>query len=282
MVNLNLSASRLYTVSVACWLLFSHLTAAQDYLIDQIRLNIQTPIRQDYFPALLSSPYTAVGLFGLLLLSDVGLIIFKQFQLVFAIVAALCSYLISIHQEGFFVQSMVVSLWTSLFLCWYFLQKERDEQKVLLLSRMVISLVFFCGTIGKMTPEYWSGEVFYNLHFPRFSNDLKVITFYSRMTVIAEAVLALSFSVRHRLMIYVTLLMIVGMWILTVPKAVDAVGPLVGLALANALLVTKKPTCFPEVKFGGIILIYTAVWLLLWLKVIPVFHYVLNHFLRSI
>jgi len=120
--------------------------------------------------------------------------------LIFAGATIMC-----IHQGSYNDMTFVTAWWTSLWSLWFVYRDWNHEPDQLIrrgafLSRLIISMILLGGAIGKWTPEYWSGEVFYDIYFrdrdywvfnwlrANFDGQTlgDIATWYSRKVVVIE------------------------------------------------------------------------------------------------
>lgn len=73
-----------------------------------------------------------------------------------------------LHVETFSDATFVTSFWVALWLVWFAANAQRTDAALYLHARALaqgtLALVFLGGAIGKLTPEYTSGEAFYQLY----------------------------------------------------------------------------------------------------------------------
>jgi len=99
------------------------------------------------------------------------------------------------------------AFWTSLWLIWWASRLNSPVSAVhhgIAIGQGIIGLCFFGGFIGKLTPEYWSGEAFFHLYmvqkgFPSVRLDPGAsgpetmrfwATWFARVMIVAEGFLA--------------------------------------------------------------------------------------------
>ncbi|WP_149497904.1 hypothetical protein [Roseiconus lacunae] len=81
-----------------------------------------------------------------------------------------CLAVLLIHQASYNDMTFATSAWASLWVLWLTTRMSRDDPFSLMgraafLARLIGSMVLLGGAVGKWTPEYWSGEVFYDIYF---------------------------------------------------------------------------------------------------------------------
>jgi hypothetical protein len=73
------------------------------------------------------------------------------------------------HQETYNDATFVVSFWAALWLFWISLHINDDTHLISShgqrLALGIVSVVFMAGFVGKLTLEYWNGEIVYNIFF---------------------------------------------------------------------------------------------------------------------
>lgn len=165
-----------------------------------------------------------------------------------------CALIACIHLETFSDATFVTSFWVALWLAWFTANAERTDQSFHLhartLAQCTLALVFLGGAVGKLTSEYWNGEVFYQLYFVRktgwpyawlretFAADtLRVIaTWFSRGVIAAELTLAMSPLAPYRMVAIAGTIAMVGMVIISTFYLLSVMACLIGLLLALLLI----------------------------------------------
>ncbi|MCC9642751.1 hypothetical protein LOC71_10740 [Rhodopirellula sp. JC740] len=111
------------------------------------------------------------------------------------------------HQGSYNDMTFVTFWWCSLWAFWYCTRLDVDsarelQRKASRLSRVIVSVVLLGGAAGKWTPEYWSGEVLWEIYFvdrdfwvfnwlrSTFETETlrTIATAYSRKVVLVEAI----------------------------------------------------------------------------------------------
>ena len=150
--------------------------------------------------------------------------------------------------------TFTTSLWASAWLLWLGSQSGGPpEQEAALASRaprfalMVVSLMFLGGFVGKMTPEFWSGEMFYHyffldrdiLHYPWLRANLapqtlrEVATWFSRAVVVMEGILMVAFLAPFRKIAPLVVVCMMGVVLGSTPWLLSVFGSMFGIVLAN-------------------------------------------------
>lgn len=163
--------------------------------------------------------------------------------------------LMCLHQGSYNDMTFVTAWWTSLWSLWFVHRDWSQDPETLLrrgafLSRLLISLILLGGAIGKWTPEYWSGEVFFDIYFrdrdywvfnllrARFDTESlrEIAMWYSRQVVVIETLGGF------------------GLWLLP-PRlaAVAAMVILASIALLSNLLLFSVLSCLIGLAAVGLL-----------------------------
>ena len=130
------------------------------------------PLDDSFFPDWLRSAGTArwaylttvtaiiIGLIGRL----------RSIRLIATSVSLVALSVLCVHQASYNDATFVTCWWTTLWTLWFVSSMhDRDQtttlQRGAFLSRLILSMILLGGAIGKWTPEYWSGDVFYDIYF---------------------------------------------------------------------------------------------------------------------
>lgn len=220
------------------------------------------PVEDPFFPDWLRSVTTIrFAFWGSALATGIGLITTSK------VLRKLCSWLgiggISImcmHQGSYNDMTFVTIWWCCLWSVWLAHRIGADQHELLMrkaafLSRLIISLILLGGAAGKWTPEYWSGEVLFDIYFVDrdfwFYNYLRenyepaelqeIAKWYSRQTVVVETVGGLGlWLLPARWAALVATIILSGIVILSNKYLVSVIGCLIGLACVG-FLVPRRP-----------------------------------------
>jgi hypothetical protein len=211
-----------------------------------------TPVEDPFFPDWLRSVTTIRFAFwgsalatGISLITSINLLRKTCSWLGFVGITLMC-----IHQGSYNDMTFVTIWWCCLWSVWLAHRLETDQQELLIrraafLSRLIISLILLGGAAGKWTPEYWSGEVLFDIYFVDrdfwFFNYLRdnyepkelqeIAQWYSRQTVVVETVSGIGLWILPaRWAALVGTVILSGIVILSNQYLVSVVGCLVGLA----------------------------------------------------
>lgn len=160
---------RVVYIFVLFWLLGWFIKAAFffPYLFQEIT---QIPLSNDFFPALWAEPSLAQLAY---VLPALALAVFVRPSVLMCRIVAMmmvfCAAILVLHQDTCNDAMFVTSFWSALWFLWLVVNWEKGDEYLVTHSRRigqwVIGVVFWAGFVGKLTPEYWSGEVFYNIFF---------------------------------------------------------------------------------------------------------------------
>lgn len=139
-------------------------------LADQVYHRIQ--IDDPFFPAWLRSAevvrWAYLGALASIVFGVAGML--PWIRSLFAATLSGCLAVLLTHQASYNDMTFATSMWVSLWVFWLTTRMARDEPYELLrrgafLSRAIASMILLGGAVGKWTPEYWSGEVFFDIYF---------------------------------------------------------------------------------------------------------------------
>ena len=171
----------------------------------------QITIDDPFFPDVLREPRVLIAAF---LTATVGYVLsFRDtplrtflLSLSLAAVTVMC-----LHQGGYNDATFTTMWWANLMTIWLSHRSRREAWATLgpraaWLGRLIVSMILLGGAVGKWTPEYWSGEVLYEIYFVDRDfwvfNGLRqwcdedtrreIATWYSRSVVVTETVFGLT------------------------------------------------------------------------------------------
>lgn len=173
----------------------------------------------------------------------------KSFLIFQSAITLLCMFGLCIHQGSYNDVTFLTCFWVSLWCLWYAIKLGAPPRELIATSRkfavLIISLIFLGGAVGKWTPGYWSGQVFYEIYFVDrdfwFFNLLRwnlqpdalreFATCYSRMVVLAESGCALLWLLPVKLAGGIALTMLVVIALFSNVYLFSVVACLCGLAV---------------------------------------------------
>lgn len=156
--------TRVARIVLAFWLLGWFLKADFyiPYLFHEV---IQFPFIIDPFPSFFRSALVLQFFYLFPILAFWALIRPNLFYLnVSAFTMVLSSIMLLLHQDTHNDATFITSFWVGIWFLWFVNQLSRTDKDIMTHARSlalcVVGVVFLGGFVGKLTEEYWSGEVF--------------------------------------------------------------------------------------------------------------------------
>lgn len=149
-------------IALVAWVLGWYLKLVFDvpYFLQVI---YQYPVRYAFFPEFFQEPGVAMIAFFAPLPVAIVALIRKEYIPAAAIVFLISSVILSLHIDVYNDATNVTSFWTALWLLWFSSRLADDREVFYLqartLAQCVVGMIFLGGFVGKLTPEYWRGEV---------------------------------------------------------------------------------------------------------------------------
>jgi hypothetical protein len=155
-----------------------------------------------------------------------------------------------LHLETFSDATFVTSFWVALWLLWFTANAARRDAAFRLharaLAQITVAVIFLGGVVGKLTPEYTSGEAFHQLYFvqkdtwpyPWLRGELSagglrtLATWFSRAAITVEAIMALSFLLPYRRAAVLGIVVMTGMVVVSTWNLLSVMACLIGLVAA--------------------------------------------------
>ncbi|MCC6758547.1 MAG: hypothetical protein IT395_02835 [Candidatus Omnitrophica bacterium] len=170
------------------------------YLLNTTR---DFPILHPMFPSFFQAPNVA-DLFYFLPVAIVPLVFFRResYLKVAAVLMVVCSAVLNLHINTCNDATFVTSFWVGLWVLWFLFhchgtpKNFRPQAKNLALC--ILGVIFLGGFVGKLTPEYWSGQVMSDI---LFAGGLK--------TLLGQFVLSLPEDIRQSVMVFLSRLVII-------------------------------------------------------------------------
>ena len=210
-----------------------------------------------FFPDWLRSPdvvrWAYLGSLGSIIVGVIGMLPWIRSVAGAALIG--CLSVLLVHQASYNDMTFATSMWAGIWAFWFTTRMARDEPHQLIrrgafLARAIASMILLGGAIGKWTPEYWSGEVFYDIYF--VERDYWVFN-YLRENCDAETLRNVA-TWYSRKVIAVETLLGFGLWILP-PKWAATVGV----------------TVFFSIAFFSNELLYSVLWSMIGLSAVGFF-----------
>jgi hypothetical protein len=143
-------------------------------------------------------------------------------------IGALLNIILLIHPQGFGIQHYVMSLYMFI---WLTVKDSNDHS--IFFGRVTLSFLFMAATIGKLTPGWISGE-HYDTHLPWLNQHPALI-------IGGEFVLGIAFLLPFYIGVCIPIIIVAGMIYSISFVIFDAMGPILGMALAFlAIRETKR------------------------------------------
>ncbi|HBV64549.1 MAG TPA: hypothetical protein DEF45_16185 [Rhodopirellula sp.] len=168
--------------------------------------------------------------------------------------------LMCVHQGSYNDMTFVTIWWCCLWSVWLSHRIDTDQQELLMLraaflSRLIISLILLGGAAGKWTPEYWSGEVLFDIYF--LDRDFWVFNYlrdnyepedlqeiakwYSRQIIVVETISGIGlWALPARWAALIATIILSGVVILSNKYLVSVIACLIGLACVG-FFVPRRP-----------------------------------------
>jgi len=168
------------------------------------------PVSAQQFPHFFLNPSIAFAAYHMPVLCIFGLLTQKRLVYIFmSLLMVICTTILGLHINTYNDMTFISSFWVALWLAWYAFHiddRHHIQTHAPFMAKCIIALLFLGGTVGKLTPEYWSGEAFYNLvvhQTPGYvgiylmnafsvENQKLILSVLSKIIIITEGLLVLS------------------------------------------------------------------------------------------
>lgn len=232
-------------------------------LMQALALALGSPLEDAFFPALLRDPWLLGGaLTAPIALALPALVRPTVARFVRAFAGTfVCALVLLLHQASYNDASFLSAFWCSLYALWLLactragIDPALLARRASLLARCVVALMFFGGFVGKLTPGYWDGSVFYDIYFAErdygpfnlarawLSPDglHSAARIYARVVVCSEGLLATLPLWPGRAALWVALVALIAMVALNNPLLLSVLGPLMGVCLAALRAGAREP-----------------------------------------
>lgn len=193
---------------LAFWLLGWFLKA--DFYIPYIyREVILFPFSSDFFPVFFQDPLGLQFFYAFPVLSFLALIKPKPFYLrISAGIMVVSPMMLLLHQDTHNDVTFLTSFWVGVWFLWFVNQFNRTGEEIFIHARSLalslVAVIFLGGFVGKVTQEYWDGQVFADIfmrqnfgwigqwvrgHFPEDQIRLG-FWWISKIVIVVEGILA--------------------------------------------------------------------------------------------
>jgi hypothetical protein len=211
------------------------------------------PLHDSFFPAPLRHPTVLAVLFILPIVAGVAVLFISDRKLILmqSLITVLAMFGLCIHQATYNDVTFLTCFWAALWCGWFALRMD-DPADLLFAkgSRLVVlifSVIFLGGAVGKLTPGYWSGEVFYHIYFTERNywvfNLLRanfepealrsIATYYSRMVIGTELACAFLWLLPSRWACAIGVIVFSMIALMSNTNLFSVMGCLLGLGLAG-------------------------------------------------
>ena len=247
---------RAVRVALGFWLVGWMVKAA--YLLDLFgRVGMGTTLVVDGMPEVLWHPFVALAAYVIPLAAiPLGIVRGGRVAAACAAVGALCSLALLLHVSAYNDATFVTAFWAGLWITWLATRGDVEaEAWGPRLAQGLLALTFLGGTLGKLTPEYLSGEVLYHVYFlqkqtlfyPWLRDALDPEALRSFATVFSwgvigtEAALATSVFWRPRIALWACAAVCTAMVAGSTVYLASVMAPLVGVCAGGLLVRGMSP-----------------------------------------
>lgn len=160
-------------------------------------------------------------------------------------------FTLNVHQSGYNDVTFLCSGWSALWCVWFSTQMSEPNESLLpraaWLSHAILSLILIGGAVGKMTPEYWSGQVLYEIYFVDrdfwFYNIIRgsctaeglrdAATWHSRLVIATEFACGFLWLLPIRIASWLALIVLMGIALTNNILLFSVVTSLIGLSIVG-------------------------------------------------
>ena len=242
-----------------------------EFFLQANSIYANTPVEDPFFPDWLRSVTTIrFAFWGSALATGISLITsFNLLQRACSWLGFFGITLMCVHQGSYNDMTFVTIWWCCLWSVWLSHRVDSlwlshrvdtDQQELLMrraafLSRLIISLILLGGAAGKWTPEYWSGEVLFDIYFVDrdfwLFNYLRanyepeelqeIAKWYSRQIVVVETISGIGlWALPARWAALIATIILSGIVIFSNKYLVSVIACLIGLACVG-FFVPRRP-----------------------------------------
>ncbi|QEG23925.1 hypothetical protein [Mariniblastus fucicola] len=230
-------------------------------------VNEQYPLVDPFFPDFFRSQFVLVAAYAIATTCS-ALTIFiraKRPLLLLGCGSVVGLSILCVHQNAYNDVTFLTCAWTSLWCLWLTTRLGESFQtlypRAAWLSHVILSLIFLGGTIGKLTPGYWSGEVLHEIYFKGrdfWTYNLlresmteaglrEFATWHSRMVLVSESICAFLWLMPRKVASIVAMIVLCGIALTNNLSLFSVVTCLIGLSLVG-LHDTKRTDSIPEAQ----------------------------------
>ncbi|NND97659.1 MAG: hypothetical protein HKN47_10065 [Pirellulaceae bacterium] len=142
------------------------------FFLSADRIYHRSPIQDPFFPAWMQSADVIRWAFCAAVVAIVFNIASwdRWLSLFCTYLTLVCLTILCLHQGSYNDATFATTWWTCLWATWYVHHMNDPDRTFTLrrgafLSRAIISMILLGGAVGKWTPEYWDGQVMYDIYF---------------------------------------------------------------------------------------------------------------------
>ena len=223
------------------------------YYIGLDFFNRAMPLQDPFFPAFFRNQtvarmayLVAVAVSSLLLLSKS-----KSILTLGSLLLVVTLFTLNIHQSGFNDVTFLCCGWSALWCLWFSTQISEPNESLLpraaWLAHTILSLILIGGAVGKMTAEYWSGQVLYEIYFVDrdfwFYNIIRdnctaeglrdAATWHTRMVIVTEFACGFLWLLPRRIASWLALIVLMGIALTNNLLLFSVITSLIGLAIVG-------------------------------------------------
>ena len=215
------------------------------------RINQVMPLQDPFFPAFFRNQ-TVVRVAYLLANSLCLLLLLSKSRSILSVGSLLLAatlFTLNIHQSSFNDVTFLCCGWSSLWCLWFSTRlgepTESLHRRAAFLAHTIISLILIGGSAGKLTAEYWSGQVLYEIYF--FDRDFwfyniirsycsadglrDAATLHSRFVIVTEFACGFLWLLPMRIASWVALAVLLGIALTNNFLLLSVITSLIGLAI---------------------------------------------------
>lgn len=228
------------------------------FLLDLfVRVGVGTPLVVEGMPVALWHPLVPLIAYGLPFLAiPAGIIGSGRRAAIAAGIGAASALALSVHVAAYNDATFVTAFWAALWVAWLATRSDVEaEAWGPRLAQGVVALTFLGGALGKLTPEYFSGEVLYHVYFLQKPDGVylwlrtaldpealrSLATGFSWAVIATEVVLATSVLWTPRMALWTAALVCIGIVAGSTVYLTSVMAPLVGVCAGGLLVGRPAP-----------------------------------------
>ena len=219
-----------------------------------IGVHAEFPIIDPFFPRFFSSQVSLIAAYIVAVASSALPIFMRSKKMLLACGGAsfVALSILCLHQSSFNDVTFLTCAWTSLWCLWLTSRLGESFEtlypRAAWLSHLILSLIFFGGAIGKLTPGYLSGEVLHSIYF----EGRDFWTYNLMRESMSEDALRRA-ATWHSWMVVASELVCGFLWLMPRKVAsIIAIVVLCGIALTNNVLLFSVVTCLIALALVGL------------------------------